>query len=66
VIVPFVAIKTGAGAVELVALRTGSLITVRGEVRQSGFLDVLCEGQLVAVFARDMQRFRERPSGSTY
>lgn len=38
-----------------VTITEGSIITVQGEVQQSGLVDVLYDGRIVAVFMRDIQ-----------
>jgi hypothetical protein len=35
-------------------IEPGSVITVKGDVQPSGFVDVLSEGQIVSVFMRDI------------
>jgi two-component system, chemotaxis family, response regulator Rcp1 len=43
----------------------GSVITVKGEVQQSGFVDVSYEGQLVKMFMRDIEKNADRVEGQT-
>jgi hypothetical protein len=41
----------------------GSLITVKGEVQASGFVDVLYEGKIAKVFMRDITLRADRIKG---
>ena len=38
-----------------VTIPAGSMITTTGEVQRSGFVDVVYDGRIVAVFMRDLQ-----------
>jgi hypothetical protein len=38
-----------------VTITEGSVITVTGEVQQSGLVDVLYDGEIVAAFLRDIE-----------
>jgi hypothetical protein len=38
-----------------VTIDAGSIMTVKGEVHRSGLVSVLCDGQIVAVFRRDIE-----------
>ena len=38
-----------------VTITPGSIITVKGEVLQSGLVDVLYDGRIVAAFMRDIE-----------
>jgi hypothetical protein len=42
------------GPFTFVTITPGSIITVKGEVLQSGLVDVLHNGQIVAAFMRDI------------
>jgi len=51
----FLAVRSGPpGPSTFVTITPGSIITVKGEVLRSGLVDVLYDGQTVAVFMRDI------------
>jgi len=43
------------GPFTFVTITPGSIITVKGDVQQSGLVDVLYDGQIVAAFIRDIE-----------
>jgi hypothetical protein len=52
----FIAIRDNPpGPFTFVAIHPGSIITVKGEVLQSGLVDVWYDGQIVAAFMRDIE-----------
>jgi hypothetical protein len=53
---PFLAIRNEQSRpFVFVTITEGSIIRVKGEVLQSGLVDVLYEGQIVAAFMRDIE-----------
>jgi hypothetical protein len=50
------------GPFTFVTITPGSIITVKGEVLQSGLVDVLHNGQIVAAFMRDIDARAEMVS----
>ena len=54
--------KPGVAAV-LVTIPPGSVITLEGEVEETGFVDVLYQGQIVKVFMRDIENGADRVEG---
>ena len=63
VLKPLLAIRHEPGvATVLLTIAPGSLITVRAEVEETGFVDVLYEGQIVKVYMRDIE---DRVGGQT-
>lgn len=53
---PFIAVTDGQSRpFAFVTITKGSTITIKGEVQQSGLVDVLYEGKVVAAFMRDIQ-----------
>jgi hypothetical protein len=48
-----------------ITISPGSIISTRGEVQQSGFVDVLYDGRVVAVFMRDIQARTDRVEDKT-
>lgn len=48
-----------------VTLSPGAIITIKGEVQQSGLVDVLHDGEVVAAFMRDIQTRAELVEGRT-
>jgi len=53
------------GPFTFVTILPGAIITVKGEVLQSGLVDVLYDGQIVAAFMRDIEARAEIISGAT-
>ena len=49
----------------LITIGPGSVITVRDEVEETGFVDVFYEGQIVKVYMRDIENGAERVEGHT-
>ena len=47
----------------LITIGPGSVITVRGEVEETGFVDVFYEGQIVKVYMRDIEKSADRVEG---
>jgi hypothetical protein len=54
VVSPFVAIKSTEDGHQTIAIATGCEIQIRGEVQMSGLVDVEINGEIVAVFMRDI------------
>ena len=54
--------RAGVAAV-LITIGPGSVITVRDEVEETGFVDVFYEGQIVKVYMRDIEERAERVEG---
>jgi hypothetical protein len=50
-------------ATVLLTIAPGSLITLEGEVEETGFVDVFYEGQIVKVYMRDIENGAERVEG---
>ena len=64
VLKPLLAIRHEPGvAAVLVTIGPGSLITLKGEVEETGFVDVSYEGQIVKVFMRDIENGADRVEG---
>jgi hypothetical protein len=64
VLKPLLAIRHEPGvAAILITIWRGSVITVRGEVEETGFVDVFYEGQIVKVYMRDIENGAERVEG---
>jgi hypothetical protein len=64
VLKPLLAIRHEPGvAAVLITIGRGSVITVRGEVEETGFVDVLYDGQIVKVYIRDIENGAERVEG---
>jgi len=64
VLKPLLAIRHDPGvAAVLLTIDPGSLITVRDEVEETGFVDVFYEGQIVKVYMRDIENGAERVEG---
>lgn len=51
------------GRMHFVIIPAGALLTLAGEPQQSGLVDVLFEGRVVAMFLRDLQERGERTLG---
>jgi len=60
VVSPFVAIKSVEDGHKTITIPAGSKIQVRGEVQKSGLVDVELNGEIVAVFMRDIDARAER------
>jgi hypothetical protein len=61
VLKPLLAIRHEPGvAAVVVTIPSGSLITLRDEVEETGFVDVFYDGQVVKVFMRDIEEKAER------
>lgn len=54
--------KPGTPA-EAITIEPGSIITVKGDVNQFGFLDVQYEDQVVKVFMADIEKKADRVEG---
>jgi hypothetical protein len=64
VLKPLLAIRHEPGvAAVLITIDPGSVITVRDEVEETGFVDVFYEGQIVKVYMRDIEKNAERVEG---
>ena len=64
VLKPLLAIRHEPGvAAILITIWRGSVTTVRGEVEETGFVDVFYEGQIVKVYMRDIENGAERVEG---
>jgi len=48
-----------------ITIERGSLITVKGEVEQSGFVDVSYQGQVVKMFLCDIEKNADRVESQT-
>ena len=44
----------------ILTIAPGSLVTLKGEVEDTGFVDVLYEGQIVKVYMRDIEKSADR------
>jgi hypothetical protein len=65
VLKPLLAIRHEPGvAAVLLTLSPGSLFTLKGEVEETGFVDVLYAGQVVKVYMRDIEESAERVEGT--
>ena len=53
------------GPLTFVTITPGSIITIKGEVQQSGLVDVLYDGQIVAAFMRDVEARADVVEAST-
>lgn len=60
VVSPFVAIKSTDDGHKTITIPTGSEIQICGEVQKSGLVDVELDGEIVAVFMRDIDARAER------
>ena len=47
----------------ILTIAPGSLITLKGEVEETGFVDVLYEGQIVKVYMSDIEKSADRVEG---
>lgn len=54
VLSPFIAIKPLEDGYKIITIPTGCTIEISGEVQRSGLIDVVFEGETVAVFLRDI------------
>jgi hypothetical protein len=64
VLKPLLAIRHEPGvAAVLITIGPGSVITVRDEVEETGFVDVFYEGQIVKVFMLDIEKKTDRVNG---
>ena len=64
VLKPLLAIRHEPGeAAVFITIAPGSLITLEGEVEETGFVDVLYEGRVVKVYMRDIEGGAERVEG---
>ena len=64
VLKPLLAIRHEPGvATVIVTIASGSLITLKGEVEDTGFVDVLYEGQIVKVYMSDIEKSADRVEG---
>ena len=54
---PTMAVERGGtdGRMQLATVPAGALLTIVGEAQQSGLIDVLFEGRIVAMFLRDIE-----------
>lgn len=59
VVSPFVAIKSVEDGHKTITIPDGSVIKVCGKVQQSGLVDVQLNGEIVAVFMRDIDKRAE-------
>ena len=58
---PLLAVRNEPGrSTVFLTIVPGSVITLKGEVQLSGFVDVLYEGQIVLVFKRDIDLHADR------
>ena len=65
VLKPLLAIRHEPGAATvLLTIAPGSLITMKGEVEETGFVDVLYEGRVVKVYLRDIEESADRVEGT--
>jgi hypothetical protein len=54
--VPTVAVQPGAsGKMCLKTIEAGSILRIHGTTQDFGLIDVMCDGELVAMFARDIE-----------
>lgn len=61
VLKPLLAIRHQPGvATVILTIAPGSLVTLKGEVEDTGFVDVLYEGQIVKVYMRDIEKSADR------
>jgi len=60
VVSAFVAIKPAEDGYKTITIPVGSVIHVSGEVQKSGLIDVELNGEIVAVFMRDIDARAER------
>ena len=60
VVSPFVAIKSVEDGHKTITIPAGSQIQVCGEVQKSGLVDVELNGEIVAVFMRDIDSRAKR------
>jgi hypothetical protein len=64
VLKPLLAVRHQPGvATVILTIAPGSLITVRDEVEETGFVAVFYEGQIVKVYMRDIENGAERVDG---
>jgi hypothetical protein len=64
VLKPLLAIRHEPGvATVLLTIAPGSLITIKGPVEETGFVDALYEGQVVKVYMRDIENGADRVEG---
>ena len=49
-----------------VTIPAGSMLATTGEVQRSGFVDVVYDGRIVAVFMRDLQARAELAEGASH
>jgi hypothetical protein len=64
VLKPLLAIRHEPGvAAVLITIGPGSVITVRDEVEETGFVDVFYEDQIVKVYMRDIENGAEPVEG---
>jgi hypothetical protein len=54
VVSPFVAIKSTEEGHQTITIPSGCEIQIRGEVQMSGLVDIELNGEIVAVFMRDI------------
>ena len=63
---PFIAVRDEPPApFAFTTVLQGATIKVLGEVQQSGLVDVLYDGQIVAVFMRDIEAKADLVNGKT-
>jgi len=64
VLKPLLAVRHEPGvATVILTIAPGSLVTLRDEVEETGFVDVFYEGQIVKVYMRDVENGAERVEG---
>ena len=64
VLKPLLAVRHEPGvATVILTIAPGSLVTLRDEVEETGFVDVFYEGQIVKVYMRDIENGAERIEG---
>lgn len=62
---PFVAIQPRQGGVDFITIPAGSVIELRGEVQESGLVDIMHGGAIAAAFLRDIEERADPLEGGT-
>ena len=52
---PFLGVRDGQASPFFITITEASIITVKGKVLESGLVDVLHDGQIIAAFKRDIE-----------